>query len=187
MMLRGKEFKVGAVTMAVIIASSPLAYAMGMQSANGSGQSQGGFSSQASSSQQAAGGMGSQTQSFDFRSSGVDAVSSATVSQSGTNMQNNGMNGQNGGMANGMNGQPNGQNGGMLESLASALSIETTANESAETLVSDIKTAIEALGSDDLAALAKKYNIDTTDKTDAETVTALEALLTPPANNVTLK
>jgi len=58
--------------------------------------------------------------------------------------------------------------------------VTVTSGEKPDAIVTAIKTAVEALDSDDLAALAEKYDIDTTDKTDAELVTAIEALLTPP-------
>ena len=106
--------------------------------------------------------------------------------QMGQGQMQNGQMGQ--GQMPGMNGQQ-GQQGGLLESIASAVGVSTTTtastdkSASADTLVSSIKTAVEALDSDELAALAEKYNIDTTDKTDAELVTAIEALLEKPSDN----
>ena len=175
---------------------------------SGGGQMGGGMQMQQSvgqSGMQQSGGF-SQT-SFTQQAQSVDTVSSATTqsqqnsqnqqntqtqqgqtqnSQMGQSQMQNGQMGQ--GQMPGMNGQQ-GQQGGLLESIASAVGVSTTTtastdkSASADTLVSSIKTAVEALDSDELAALAEKYNIDTTDKTDAELVTAIEALLEKPSDN----
>ena len=93
----------------------------------------------------------------------------------------NGQNTQNGQQAQGQNGQQS-EKGGMLEDMADDLSVTISASEKPEAIVTALKTAIEALDSDALAELAEEYDVDTTDLSDSEIVTAIEALLTPPAN-----
>ena len=75
-----------------------------------------------------------------------------------------------------------GQGIGKLEKFASYLSIDTTNLKHSE-IVSSITTAVKALSSTDLAALAGKLDIDTTGKTNAELVSAIDALLTPPTKD----
>ena len=72
---------------------------------------------------------------------------------------------------------------GLLERLADDLDVDCSESETSDTLAARLKAAIEALDSDDLATLAKKYNIDTSDMTASEIVAAVEALLEKPADN----
>lgn len=160
----------------------------GMQSGMGGGN--GTFTQTSTAQASAAAGANSNAFQNNQQQSGMNSQ------QMGGQMMNNQMTqgaqqmqGQNGQQAQSQNGQQTqGQNGqqsekgGMLEDMADDLSVTISASEKPEAIVTALKTAIEALDSDALAELAEEYDVDTTDLSDSEIVTAIEALLTPPAN-----
>ena len=76
------------------------------------------------------------------------------------------------------------EDGGVLSDMAEYLNLDIT-GLAPEEAAGSIKTAVEALDTVGLHALAENLQIDTTDMTDADIVSAIEALLTPPQTDTT--